>query len=77
MEQCVQTLLGYLYYTLFSEGSPDEGTWKAPSGTLATSSVTSDDLKTMADAVEAIRLTAAIVDTPTNEMNVDHFLEVT
>lgn len=25
---------------------------------------------------DAVRLTALIVDTPTNEMNVDHFLEV-
>lgn len=38
--------------------------------------LTEEDLKCLEYAAHGIRLAAKIVDTPCNEMNVDHFLEV-
>lgn len=38
--------------------------------------LTTEELKAVDAAAQGIRLAARIVDTPCNEMNVDHFLRV-
>ena len=40
------------------------------------SGLTDEDINTLAVTADAIRHTARIVDTPCNEMNTDHFLQV-
>ncbi|XP_077284572.1 putative aminopeptidase NPEPL1 granny smith protein [Arctopsyche grandis] len=53
----------------------DESIWKNPATSLLDTNLSEEDLSTIKQTADAIRLTALIVDTPTNEMNVDHFLE--
>lgn len=43
---------------------------------METPEVTEEELKALEYAAAGIRLTARIVDTPCNEMNVDYFLQV-
>ena len=38
--------------------------------------LTEDEAQTLSISVESVRMAARIVDTPCNEMNTDHFIEV-
>lgn len=44
------------------------------SGSVSSTPLTDQEIQYLADAARAIRLTAKIVDTPCNEMNVSHFI---
>lgn len=62
---------------IFPADTPqEEFIWPKPSSGLLNPKISEDDLMTIKQTTDAVRLSALIVDTPTNEMNVDHFLEV-
>ena len=42
----------------------------------ANTSLSDDECKMLQQAAESVRMAARIVDTPCNEMNTDHFLQV-
>lgn len=62
---------------LLIDGNSDEKAWKVEEeASPGCTTITDEDLLTLNHITDAVRLSALIVDTPTNEMNVDHFLEV-